>query len=283
MRNNKVGEWFYLLHTLPPGGGGWDFYFSSISHSKAIPQEDKNITEKIKYLFWLFISMAEKITLARLKKFGKTFEISVDPDAALAYKKGALNDLREVLKADHIFSDAKKGLLVSERELEQIFKTSDTNKVAHLIIKEGEIQATTEHRAVEREQKRKKLVHLMNTMAVDPKTNLPHPPARIEAALEQGHIILDDHKTAEDQLQIVLAKLRPILALKVEQKKVTVEIPSSYAGKAQGFIRKHQLLKEDWLPSGSWKVVVELPAGLVQEFIDQLNSLTHGEAILDLK
>src|SRR3989338_5267299 len=119
-------------------------------------------------------------------------------------------------------------------------------------------------------------------MAVDPKTNPPHPAARIEAALEQGRIVIDDHKTAEDQLQAVLAKLRPLLPLKVEQKKVTIEIPSSYAGKAQGFIRKHQLLKEDWLPNGSWKVVVELPAGIVPEFIDLLNSLTHGEAIVDL-
>ena len=227
--------------------------------------------------------MSEKIILARLKKFGKTFEISVDPDAALAYKKGTSTDLREVLKADHIFSDAKKGLIISERELEQIFKTSDTDKVAHLIIKEGEIQATGEHRTAEREQKKKKLIYLIHNMAVDPKTNLPHPAARIEAALEQGRIVIDDHKTAEDQLQAVLAKLRPLLPLKVEQKKVTIEIPSSYAGKAQGFIRKHQLLKEDWLPNGSWKVVVELPAGTVPDFIDQLNSLTHGEAIVDLK
>ncbi|MBI2146336.1 ribosome assembly factor SBDS [Candidatus Woesearchaeota archaeon] len=163
-----------------------------------------------------------KITVARLKKFGETFEIHVDPDAALEFKKGSLSNLREVLMADHIFTDAKKGQLASQQQLQQAFKTIDADSIAIKILKDGEIQATSEHRAQEREQKWKKLVYLISRQAVDPKTGLPHPPMRIELAMEQAKIHLDDHQTAEEQFDQVLAKLRPVLPIKIKQKKVTI-------------------------------------------------------------
>src|SRR3989344_2664662 len=134
--------------------------------------------------------MSEKLTLARLKKFGQTFEISVDSDKALKYKRGEINDIHDVLKAEHIYSDAKKGLRVPSQELQKIFKTDDVIAIADTIIKHGEIQLTSEHRAEEREQKRKLLINIIHRQAVDPKTNLPLPAMRIELALEQGKIHL---------------------------------------------------------------------------------------------
>ena len=37
------------------------------------------------------------------------------------------------------------------------------------------------------------------------------------------------------------------------------------------------MLKDDWLGDGSWKVTVELAAGMVQDFIDALNGMTQGQ------
>jgi len=82
--------------------------------------------------------MSEKISLARLKKFGKTFELSVNPDSALAYKKGAISDLNEAVLSEHIFTDARKGLIAPAAELEKVFKTTEFAPIADLIIKEGE-------------------------------------------------------------------------------------------------------------------------------------------------
>ena len=124
---------------------------------------------------------------------------------------------------------------------------------------------------------------LIEYMAVDPKTNLPHPITRIEAALEEGKIHLEDNKTVEEQLDGILSKLRPIIPIKVEQKELTIDIPSQFSGKLQGPVRKHTILKEDWLPTGSWRVIIEVPAGLVQEIIDNLNSLTKGEVTVEIK
>ncbi|HLC70434.1 MAG TPA: ribosome assembly factor SBDS [Candidatus Nanoarchaeia archaeon] len=226
--------------------------------------------------------MPPKITLARLKKFGITFEISVDPDKALLYKKGQLTDLDEVLHADNIFLDAKKGMVASDAELEKAFKTADIRKVADIIIKEGEIQFTAEHRAQEREQKIKKIVYLVHKQAIDARTGFPIPLERIEAALEQAKIHLDENKPIEDQLDNIITALRPILPIKIEQKRMSINIPSQYAGKAQSVLRSMGIQKEDWKSDGSWEVMVEVPAGLLQESIDKINAVTHGQAVVKM-
>ena len=227
--------------------------------------------------------MSEKLTLARIKKEGLTFEISVNPDKALLYKKGEVSDLREVLLADNIFIDAYKGLIASHEALAKAFKTTDFAKVASIILKEGEIQLTSEHRAEQREELRRRVVELIRTQAVDPKSGLPHPAARIEAAMDEAKVHLDERLGAQEQLEQVIAKLRVVLPISIEQKKLIITIPSSFVGKTNNVIRSKKVINEDWLSDASWKVNVELPAGQVPDFIDKLNSLTHGEVVVEEK
>lgn len=222
-----------------------------------------------------------KLNLARLKKASQNFEISVDPDLAVRFKKGELIDLREILKAEQIFSDAKKGELVPLAKLKETFQTTDPLKIAEIIIKEGEIQLTSEYRAQKKEQKKRKLIEIIHCNAVDPSTKLPHPPQRIELAFQEAKIQLDEFKSAEEQLDSVLAKLRPILPLKFEQAKLTLKVPPSYAPKSYPLIQKYsKILKEAWNSDGSWTITLEIPAGLKVELLDKLNSLTHGEIIV---
>ncbi|MBT4936132.1 ribosome assembly factor SBDS [Candidatus Woesearchaeota archaeon] len=224
----------------------------------------------------------EKLTVARIKKFGENFEISIDPDAALKYKQGEITDLREVLLADNIFSDARKGLVVPSETLAKAFHTTDTAKIADIILHQGEIQISAEHRSQERDERKKRLVHMIHTRAIDSKTGLPHPATRIEAALEEAKIHLDDHKSVEEQFDDVIAKLRPIIPLSIEQKKLTITVPSQFAGKCQQVVRDNsKITSEDWLSDGGWKVVVEVPAGFSFEFIEKLNSLTHGDVVVE--
>lgn len=226
----------------------------------------------------------QKINVAKIKKFGHTFEISINPDAALKYKKGEITDLNEVLLAEEIFTEAKKGLVAANDKLREAFKTTDTAKIADIILKSGEIQATSEQRSEEREQQKRKLINLIHRNAVDPKTGFPHPPNRIETALEEGKIHLDYNKTVEEQFDDIISKLRPIIPIKIEQKKMKIVIPANFAGKLYSFVKNNStILGEEWLNNGSWKVKIELPAGLQQEFMDKLNSLTHGEVLVELE
>lgn len=228
--------------------------------------------------------MAEKLNLARIKKFGKNFEVSIDSDKAMKYKKGEVTDLREVLLADNIFTDARKGLVAAEKDLQEAFKTTDKNEVAEIILKQGEVQQTAEHRAEEREKQKRKLIHIIHQQAIDPTTNLPHPETRIEAALEEAKVQFDYNKEVEQQLPDIIAKLRPIIPISIEKRKLNVTIPAQFAGKAYSVVSSNsKILQDSWLNTGDWKATVELPAGLVPEFISKLNELTHGQVIVEEK
>lgn len=230
------------------------------------------------------ISHAEKIklNLARLKKANQVFEINVDPDLAIKFKKGEPIDIREVLKAEEIFSDVKQGELASEAKLNEIFHTTDTLKIAEVIVKEGEIQLTSDYRQEQREQKKRKIVELIHKNAIDPTTKLPHPPQRIELAFEEAKIKIDEYKSAEEQVEDILSKLKPIIPIKFEQAKIILTIPSTYAAKSYSLVQKYtKILKENWNNDGSWTATVEIPAGLKAEFLDKLNSMTHGEITLE--
>ncbi|MFH1505479.1 MAG: ribosome assembly factor SBDS [archaeon] len=215
--------------------------------------------------------------LARLKKGGKAFELVINPDLAIDYKHGKEVDMRELLKAEQVFFDAKKGDIASEHLMQETFGTSDPLKVADIILKEGEIQLTEEYRERLKEEKRKKIIAIIHLNGVDPKTGLPHPPQRLENAFSEAKIHIDLWKKPEDQVQDILQKIRPVLPISFETKEVEIHVPSEYAAKLYSTVKGYgKILKDNWMNDGSWLCVVEIAAGLQADFFDELNNKTHG-------
>jgi ribosome maturation protein SDO1 len=85
-------------------------------------------------------------TIARLSKGDAHFEILVDPDLALRFRKGESMNIENILAAQDIFSDAKKGERASEEDLKKVFGKADVFTMAASVIRHGELQLTTEQR-----------------------------------------------------------------------------------------------------------------------------------------
>jgi len=221
----------------------------------------------------------QRYTIARLTHEGEHFEILVKPDPALDYRLGRIKSLSEVLVSDTIFTDANKGTKPSEDKLKKAFGTTDTVKIAETILRRGMLQLTTEQRRHMIEEKRKQIVFFISRQCVDPRTNMPHPPTRIEQAMEQIHYSIDPFKETEEQARDIIKLLRTILPLKMEQVSVSVRIPPEYASKAYGSVKAFGTIKhEEWRADGSWFAVVEMPAGSYGPFLEKLGELTKGAA-----
>ena len=221
--------------------------------------------------------MSEKFTIARFTKDSEHFEILVKPQKALDYRNGKIASITEVLAAETIFSDANKGTRVAEDELRKAFGTTDNLKIADMILKKGQLQLTTEQRRKMVEDKRKQVVDYISRQAVDPKTNLPHPPTRIENAMEQIRYPIDPYKSIEEQARDIIKLLRPILPLKVEQLQIGVTIPATFAVRAYGAIKTYGAIKrEEWRSDGSWYGILEMPAGSYASFLNKLGDVTKG-------
>jgi ribosome maturation protein SDO1 len=221
--------------------------------------------------------MSEKYTIARLTKDNEHFEILVKPEKALDYRTGKIARITEVLVAETIFADANKGTKVSEEQMRKAFETTDPLKIADEILKKGTLQLTTEQRRKMIEDKRKQIIDFISRQAVDPKTNLPHPPLRIENAMEQIRYPIDPHKPVEEQARDIVKLLRPILPLKIEQISLGVRIPAEYSARAYGAIKNFSTIKqEEWRADGSWYGILEMPAGTYASFLNKLGEITKG-------
>jgi len=221
--------------------------------------------------------MSDRYTIARITHDGDHFEILTKPEPALAYRLGKTTTISQVLATETIFTDAGKGTKASEERLQAVFGTIDPLKIAEVILKKGTLQLTTEQRKQLVEDKRKQVVSFISRECIDPKTNLPHPPLRIEQAMKQIHFSIDPSKGVEEQSKEIIKLLRPIIPLKMEKITVAVRIPAEHASKAYGSVKGYGTLKKDqWQADGSWIAVVEMSAGSYGPFLDTLGKITKG-------
>jgi ribosome maturation protein SDO1 len=221
--------------------------------------------------------MSEKFTVARLTKDDEHFEILVKPQKALEYQNGKTSAITEVLATETIFSDANKGTRISEEAMKKVFKTIDPLMIADEILKKGTLQLTTDQRRKMVDDKRRQIIDFIARQAVDPKTNLPHPPARIENAMEQIRYPIDPYKSMEEQAKDIVKLLRTVLALKIEQVTVAITIPTQYASRAYGTIKTFGVLKrEEWRGDGSWYGEIEMSAGAYASVLNKLGDVTKG-------
>ncbi|MAG22269.1 MAG: ribosome assembly factor SBDS [Candidatus Diapherotrites archaeon] len=219
----------------------------------------------------------EDAVIARIEKNGEHFEILVDPALALKLKKGETVSFNDLLVIDTVFKDAKKGSEQSPESLNKAFATVEINEVAEKIIMQGEVQLTTDQRRTMREAKKKEIIAIISRNALNPQTNAPHPPKRIEIALEEAKIMIDENKRADEQVSDILKELKKIIPISFEKQQIAIKVPAEQAGRVSAFLHKHDLKKEQWMNDGSLVAIVETPAGLRNEFLTELNHLTHGD------
>ena len=220
-----------------------------------------------------------RTSYVRLTINGDKFEILVKPDPALEYKTGKRTDFSSLLVSDEIYSDANKGSRASGEKLTKHFKTKDTGEIAKQILTRGELALTTDQRRRMVEEKKKQIVQFISRNFVDPKTHLPHPPIRIESAINEVRIIIDPFKRAEDQAKQVIEALRKILPLRSEVAVLTITIPPQFASQSYSVLKGTGSFKnEQWLSDGSLKAIVEVNAGAKGTLLDRIGSVTKGSA-----
>ena len=211
---------------------------------------------------------------------GYHYEVLVDPDAAYEIREKKditlLENFDDIVASYDVYKDVNKGDRASEEEVEKHFGTTDKKMVFFKIITGGELHLTTEQRRKMQEEKKKKVVAMIVSQSIDPTTKLPHPPARIERAIEQAGIHIDPLKPVERQVEEIVDKLRPIIPIKIAKARIELKIPADHASRVYGYLKQLRPLKTEWRNDGSLDVTIEIPAGMQTEIFEKLNDMTHG-------
>tara|TARA_Y100000310_G_C20526864_1_gene736478 strand:+ start:367 stop:1047 length:681 start_codon:yes stop_codon:yes gene_type:complete len=215
-------------------------------------------------------------TIARIKKEGKHFEVLVEMEDALNFKKGEGSVSPEM---DKIFTNSKQGDIASQEDLQTCFGTTDIQEITEKIVKSGEVLVTQEQRSAEQEAKYKQVVDFLSTNAVDPQSGNPITIERIKSALDQSNVNIKN-TSIEDQIKDILDEISKVIPIKIVTKKVKITVPAQHTGQVYGVVNQYKE-SESWADDGSLDVIAAVPAGLIMDFYDKLNSITHGSALTE--
>jgi len=216
--------------------------------------------------------------VARLESHGERFEILVDPHGAALVRQGQPVEIEDVVAALNVFGNSSKATRASDESLLKVFQTTDFDAVARKIIIKGEIHLTADQRKQMVEEKRRQVITFISRNAVNPQDGHPHPPARIERAMEEARVNIDPFKHVDEQVKETVKALRPLLPIRFEELRLAIKIPPDFAARSYGDIAAAATMeKDEWLKDGSWVCVVRIPAGIQGEFYDLINKLSKGE------
>ena len=227
--------------------------------------------------------MSDKLTAVKYTFEGEKFEILVKPDPALDYKLGKIKDVSSVLVSEEIYQNSSKGTRAPSEKLQKAFQTEDPLIIAEKILQKGDLNLTTDQRRKMTAEKRKQIITFIAKTFVDPRSHLPHPPVRIEQAINDARVSIDPFRNVEEQIKDIVESLRSIIPLKSENISLEISVPAQYVAKSYSVLKSTGVLKnEEWQKDGSLKAILEIPAAARPNVIDRLGAITKGTAFVEV-
>jgi ribosome maturation protein SDO1 len=125
------------------------------------------------------------VSLVRLKKAKKRFEIACYKNKVLEWRNGIETDLDNVLQINSVFLNVSKGQTAPSADLAKAFgpKTA-VNDIILEILNKGELQVGEKERQAQLERVHNEVIGIVASKLVDPRTKRVYTTGMIEKALE---------------------------------------------------------------------------------------------------
>lgn len=209
----------------------------------------------------------------------KQFEILVEPDLAKEAKlDGEDHEIQRLLFVQEVFLDAEQGERASTEDLEEEFGTAQVMEAAEEIFEKGDMQLTTDQKAEMRKENYRQVVDMIARRAQNPKTGNPHPPQRVENALEEAGFNANPFEDVEEQFDRAIDMIRPIIPVSLDEKTVAIRIPVDKAGKAYDKIQRTADVEEEQWGDTYFTAKITIAAGALSELMDEIQEITSGKA-----
>ncbi|POS71491.1 shwachman-Bodian-Diamond syndrome protein [Diaporthe helianthi] len=125
------------------------------------------------------------VSLVRLKKGKKRFEIACYKNKVLEWRSGIETDLDNVLQIPNVFLNVSKGQTAPSADLAKAFgKDMTTDAIVLEILNKGELQVGERERAAQLERVHNEVVGIVASKLVDPRTKRVYTTGMIEKALD---------------------------------------------------------------------------------------------------
>ena len=211
----------------------------------------------------------------------KNLEVLCYQGTIEAFRKKT-RSLDDTLVTHDIYKNARKGDRASEAEIQQALDHHQMKQALEEIVLKGEYQLSVEERKELIRQMRKRIVQFFHHNYMDPKTNLPHPITRLEAALSDiKSLRITINESPESQAKAILKKLIVILPMKSNAMEATVVVPHTLIGQAQGKLRSLSTVRNSEYTSTGCIMKIAFLSGNFQALLDFVNKHDGIEFALD--
>jgi len=125
------------------------------------------------------------VSLVRLKKGKKRFEIACYKNKVIEWRQGIETDLDNVLQIPNVFLNVSKGQTAPTAELQKAFgKDAKVDDIILEILRKGELQVGEKERTAQLERVHAEVVSIVAAKLVDPRTKRVYTTGMIDKALD---------------------------------------------------------------------------------------------------
>lgn len=154
------------------------------------------------------------VSIVRLMKTGKRFEIACYCNKVESYRKGIETDMTEVLQSEFVFTNVSKGAFASSKELKKAFGTDDVLSVQKVILADGELQLTAKERQAHTESTFRDIATIISEKSMNPTNARPYTVSTILSALRDDlKYGLIPGRSAKQQALDLIKKLQAVIPI----------------------------------------------------------------------
>ncbi|ORZ34056.1 SBDS protein C-terminal domain-domain-containing protein [Catenaria anguillulae PL171] len=226
------------------------------------------------------------VSVVRLKRGGKRFEIACYKNKVLEWRNGVETDLDNVLQTDSIFVNVSKGQLAKEDDLQSAFKTTDSTAICQEILKKGELQVSEKERSHAIENVYRDIATIITETCVNPETQRAYPLSMIEKAMQEVHVSVHPTRPAKVQAKDIIAQLQSSGVLPIARAKMRVRlvVPAKEGKrlKEKVLVAFTQGVDEDEWSSAEWTVAGLIDPGQYRVLSELMQAETRGKGRVEV-
>ncbi|KAJ4471370.1 Shwachman-Bodian-diamond syndrome protein [Lentinula edodes] len=199
------------------------------------------------------------VSIVRLKKGGKRFEIACYKNKVQEYRNGVENNLDDVLQISNVFMNVSKGEVAKHGDLKKAFGTTEISEIVSEILKKGEVQVGEKEREHDQSALRKEIATLVAEKCVDPVTQRPYPVGMIEKAMSEAGYSLKPNKNAKSQVSDCIKSLQSDSTLPIQRARmrVRVTVPNVDSERLRNKVSEGaEKIEEEIMGQNDWEVIL---------------------------
>ncbi|PPQ67369.1 hypothetical protein CVT25_005948 [Psilocybe cyanescens] len=221
------------------------------------------------------------ISIVRLKKGGKRFEIACYKNKVQEYRTGVETNLDDVLQISNVFMNVSKGEVAKSGDLQKAFGKVDISAV---ILKKGEVQVGEKERDHDLETLRKEIATLVAEKCVDPSTQRPYPVGMIEKAMAEAGYSIKQNKNAKSQVSECIKILQTDSNLPIQRARMRIKLslPIADAEKLrEKVLEVAEKVEHDETGQSDWEITMLIDPGQFRIINELLQKECKGRGRLE--